>query len=519
MFWKRRAFVGLLLVFIVALTAGQVFAQSRLVVVSGTDAVTLDAHHITDSPSATVVEHVVETLLEWLPDGRIVPKLAESYTTSDDGRVWTLKLREGIFFHDGTPFNAEAVKYNIERIIDPNNAVTFAFLVDSITSVEVVDEYTVRFVTDEPFAPMINHLTHSATGMQSPTAIERLGDDAYSVNPVGTGPFVFSSWTAGDEIVLKRNDNYWGEPAKVDEVVFRVVPEDGPRMLMVTSGEAHVGVRVPPEMVSLLEMDPNVEVVRTPSVRTIYVALNNYQRAGAQPNPFADPRVRQAVNYAVDNEAINEFILSGVGQTVDAPVAGGVFGYQPIFSYEYNPERARQLLAEAGYPNGFATQLYAPNGRYLKDMEIAEAIQAMLADVGIDASIVTADWATYLEMTEVPAERSTVPMAMVGWGTVTGDADYGLYPLFHTTQWVPAGSSRSFYSNPEVDRLLDLARNNPDPQVREQTYKEAMTLIMEDAPWIFLHAEVQLTAVRKEAEGVIVHPSERVMAHYAELSR
>lgn len=513
----RSLLVLALFAFVFTFAGGQALAQNQLIIVSGTDAVTLDAHHITDSPSATVVEHVVEPLLEWKADGSIVPHLAEGYSVSDDGRVWTLNLRQGIAFHDGTPFNAEAVKFNIERIIDPANAVTFAFLVDSITSVEVVDEYTVQFVTDEPFAPMINHLTHSATGMQSPTAIREMGDDEYSLHPVGTGPFVFKSWTPGDEIVLERHDDYWGDAAKLDEVVFKVVPEDGPRMLMVQTGEAHVGVRVPPEMVDLLNADPNIEVVRTPSVRTIYVAFNNYQRADMGPNPFADERVRQAVNHAVDNEAINEFILSGVGQTVDAPVAPGVFGYQEIFTYEYDPEKAKRLLAEAGYPDGFKTELYAPNGRYLKDMEIAEAIQAMMADVGIEAEIITADWATYLDMTDIPAEESTVPMAMVGWGTVTGDADYGLYPLFHSTQWVPVGSSRAFYDNPGVDNLLDLARTTPDPGIREATYREAMTMIMEDAPWIFLHAEVQLTAVRNEVDGVVVHQSERVMAHDAEL--
>ena len=158
------------------------------------------------------------------------------------------------------------------------------------------------------------------------------------------------------------------------------------------------------------------------------------------------------------------------------------------------PAAARQLLAEAGYPNGFRTQLYAPSGRYLKDIEVAEAVQAMLADVGIQAEIVTMEWATYLDVTGQRAEDNPAPMIMLGWGTVTGDADYGLYPLFHTSQWVPAGSSRSFYSNAEVDRLLELARANPDPEVRLEAYREAMAIIMEEAPWLFLHAEVQLTA-------------------------
>lgn len=515
MYSFRRASVLLaLLAVAVVCFAGQAMAQRQLVIVSGTDAVTLDAHYITDSPSATVAEHIVETLLELTPDGNIVPKLAESYEVSADGRVWTLRLRRGITFHDGTPFNAEAVKYNIERIIDPANAVTFAFLLDAVTEVRVVDEYTVQLVTSEPFAPMINHLTHSATGIQSPAAIERYGDD-YAQNPVGTGPFMFKEWIAGDHITLVRNPNYWGDPAQVEEVVFRVVPEDGARMLMVQTGEAHVAVRVPPEMISVLDRDPNITVVRTPSVRVIYVALNNYQRADGPRNPFADVRVRQAVNYAVDNAAINEFILGGVGRALDAPVAPGVFGYQPIFQYEYNPEKARQLLAEAGYPNGFRTQLYSPNGRYLKDIEVAEAVQAQLAEVGIIAEIVTMEWATYLQTTNQPPEENPAPMMLLGWGTVTGDADYGLYPLFHTSQWVPTGSSRSFYSNPSVDELLELGRMNPNPSVRLATYREAMAMIMQDAPWLFLHAEVQLTAVRNEVEGVVVHPTERIMAHQA----
>src|SRR5690606_11648055 len=291
--------------------------------------------------------------------------------------------------------------------------------------------------------------------------------------------------------------------------------EDGARMLMVQTGEAHVAVRVPPEMVSVLERDPNIEVVNTPSVRTIYIGFNTYQRADRPKNPFADPRVRQAVNYAVDNEAINEFILGGMGRPSDAPIAPGIFGYQPIKTYEYNPEKARQLLAEAGYPNGFRTQLYSPSGRYLKDLEIAEAVQAQLAEVGIQAQIETLEWATYLDFTSRPAEESEAPMFLLGWGTVTGDADYGLFPLLHSSEWVPRGSNRTFYKNDRVDELLNLARTTPDPEARLAAYKEAMEIIMEDAPWLFLHAETQLTAIRTEVEGVIVHPTERIMAHGA----
>lgn len=512
-FVRRTVQLALLLGLALAVMAGPAFAQ-RLIIASGTDAVTLDAHYITDSPSATVSEHITEPLFELTPDGEIVPHLVESYDVNSDGTVWTLHLRKGIRFHDGTPFNAEAVKYNLERILDPANAVTFRFLIAPVTSVEVVDEYTVRLTTEAPFAPILAHLTHSSIGMLSPAAIEQYGEDI-SRNPVGTGPFKFKEWVRQDRIVLERNPDYWGEPAQVDELEFRVVPEDGARMLMVQTGEAHVAVRVPPEMVSVLDRDPNINVVNTPSLRTIYIGFNTYQRADRPKNPFTDARVRQAVNYAVDNEAINEFILGGMGRPSDAPISPGIFGYQPIKTYEYNPEKARQLLAEAGHPNGFRTQLYSPSGRYLKDLEVAEAVQAQLAEVGIEAEIVTLEWATYLEVTSRPADDSEAPMFLLGWGTVTGDADYGLFALLHSSEWVPSGSNRPFYKNERVDELLDMARTTPDPDARLAAYKEAMEIIMEDAPWLYLHAETQLTAIRAEVEGVIVHPTERILAHNA----
>src|SRR5690606_11594453 len=426
-FIRRALPLAALFALVLALLTGPVFAQGRLIIASGTDAVTLDAHRITDSPSATVSEHITETLFELTPDGRIVPHLVQSYEVSEDGLVWTMHLRHGIRFHDGTPFNAAAVRYNLERILDPANAVTFRFLISPVTSVDVVDEDTVRLTTAAPFAPILAHLTHSSIGMLSPAALERYGEDI-ARNPVGT-----------------------------------------------------------------------------------------YQRADRPKNPFTDARVRQAFDYAVDNAAINEFILGGMGRPSDAPIAPGIFGYAALGGYEYNPEKARQLLAEAGYPNGFRVRFYSPSGRYLKDLEVAEAVQAQLAGVGIQAEIVTLEWATYLDVTNRPADENEVPMFLLGWGTVTGDADYGLYPLFHSSQWVPTGSNRAFYSNPRVDGLLDMARTTPDEAVRRAAYREAMQIIMEDAPWLFLHAETQITAIRTNVEGVIVHPTERIIASHARI--
>lgn len=490
------------------LLGGLATAQQILIVAQGTDAVTLDAADITDSPSATVSSHIAETLFELTPEGTIVPLLAESYEVSPDGKVWTIKLRQGVTFHDGTPFNAEAVKFNINRFLDPANAFAFRFLLDRVASVEVVDEYTVRFNLNTTFAPFLSHLTHNSVAMQSPTAIERFGE-AFRDNPVGTGPFRFVSWIKGRQIDLATFENYWGERPGIDGVRFLAVPEATTRMAMVETGEAHVAVRVPPHDVPRLDAHPDITVDNTSSVRTIYIYFNHTKE------PFTDVRVRRAINHAVDKKEIAEFLLGGAARPSDAPISPGIFGYTPIGFFEYNPELARQLLAEAGFPDGFSTTLYSPTGRYVMDIQIAEAVQSMLADVGITAEIVTLEWAAYLERTRQPADVNEVPMAMLGWGTVTGDADYGLFPLFHTSQHVPAGSNRSFFSNPLVDALLDEGRTTLDPERRKQIYYEAMRIIWEDAAWLFLHSETQLTAIRDEVQGFVVHPTERFLAHRA----
>jgi peptide/nickel transport system substrate-binding protein len=267
-----------------------------------------------------------------------------------------------------------------------------------------------------------------------------------------------------------------------------------------------VAVRVPPQDIARLNANPAVTVENVSSLRTIFIYFNHLQE------PFTDVRVRQAVNYAVNKQDIAEFVLGGAVRVSDAPIAPGIFGYTPVGNYDYDPERARELLADAGYPDGFTTTLYSPTGRYLQDIQVSEAIQSQLAEVGITATIETLEWSAYLAKTNEGPETNEVPFAMLGWGTVTGDADYGLYALFHTSQHRPNGSNRAFYSNSVVDALLDQARTNPDASLRQQLYADAMQLIWDDAAWLFLHSETQLVAVREEVEGLVIHPTERVLA-------
>jgi peptide/nickel transport system substrate-binding protein len=208
-------------------------------------------------------------------------------------------------------------------------------------------------------------------------------------------------------------------------------------------------------------------------------------------------------------EEIAEFVHAGTARPSDAAIAPGIFGYTPVGRYAYDPERARQLLAEAGYPNGFDTQLFSPTARYPLDIQTSEAIQSQLAEVGINASIETMEWNAYIAMTGRPVDENEITMAMLGWGTVTGDADYGLYALFHTSQHPPVGFNRGFYSNPEIDSLLDDARSTNDPELRQSLYAMALQILRDDAAWLFLYSEAQIVAIRDDVQGLIIHPTER----------
>lgn len=500
---KRLARLGFVLLAALTLTAWA--SAQNLVIAQGTDAVTLDPHDVTDSPTASIVSHMYETLFELMPDGSIEPNLAESYEVSDDSTVWTINLREGVTFHDGTPMTAEVVKGSMDRFLDPDNAFTFRFLLDRIDEVVVTGPLQIELRLATPFAPLLAHLTHNTTAIVLPSAVEEFGE-AFGENAVGTGPFMLDAWDRGSRIDMVVNEDYWGDVPAIDGVSFLAVPENTTRMALVESGEAHVAVRVPPQDIARLNAAPDITVENVSSLRTIYMYFNHTLE------PFDDVRVRQAFNHAVDKQEIAEFVLGGAVRPSDAAIAPGIFGYTDVGEYEYDPERARELLAEAGFEDGLSTTLYSPSGRYLQDIQITEAIQSQLAEVGIDATIETLEWSAYLDKTREPAGENDVPVALLGWGTVTGDADYGLYALFHTSQHVPDGSNRAFYSNPVVDDLLDEARVTPDPSVRESLYADALQIVRDDAPWLFLHSETQLVAVNDAVEGLVIHPTERVLA-------
>jgi ABC-type transport system substrate-binding protein len=307
---------------------------------------------------------------------------------------------------------------------------------------------------------------------------------------------------------LVRNPDYWGDMPMIDPLEFRVVREDGARVVEIEAGTVDVAVRIPPSEADRLAANPNIDIIETPGLRTIYIFFNVTEE------PFTDVRVRQAVNYAVDVEAIVRDLFEGAARVSDAPIAPAVFGYSAQTPYARDLDRARSLLADAGVPEGTTVTLYHPTARYIQDALVADAVRAQINEAGLNVVLQTLEWPQYVPHVRRTAPENDIQFAMLGWGTVTMDADYGLFALFHSSEH-PPGFNGSFYDNPEVDRLLDEARIVIDPDERRRLYDEAISIIWEDAPWLFLYSEVQLTAVRSNVDGFIVHPDESLIATFA----
>ncbi|GEN50095.1 glutathione ABC transporter substrate-binding protein [Alkalibacterium pelagium] len=479
------------------------------------DAVSLDPHGSNDTPSSNVAYNIYEALLIQDENMELQPGLATEWEMVDD-LTWQFTLREDVTFHDGSEFNADVVQANFERILDEEIASPRAFLYEMVEEINVVDDYTVEFVTEYPFSPLPAHIAHNGGGLMSAEviaedyeAIEN-GSEPGSVineNPVGTGPFVFESWTPGDEIVLNRNEDYWGGAPALDSITFRVVPEGSTRLADLETGAIHISDPLSPSDVSRVEGTDGMSVNSQPSVGLSYIGFN------AQKEPFDDPLVRQAISKAIDKDTIINGIYDGVGLPAESPLAPDVFGYdENVSGLEYNVEEARELLAEAGYEDGFSTTLWTNDNQ--DRIDTATAVQAQLQEIGIDVEIEQVEWGAYLEDTAAGEHD----MFILGWTTVTGDADYGMYPLFHSDNYGEAGN-RTFFSTDELDSLLEEARQSSDEDERLDLYSRAQEILVDEAPMLYIHHQEFLLAVSDDVEGLWQHPTGILMLRDVSLNQ
>ncbi|WP_257348100.1 glutathione ABC transporter substrate-binding protein [Pseudalkalibacillus decolorationis] len=463
----------------------------ELTYASTTKAVGLSPIETNDSVSSRVIEQIYETLFVRDPKTmEIVPKLAKSYETPDS-KTWVIKLKEGIKFHDGTDFNAEAVKYTFDKFRDPETAAPRASLLEPIESVEVKDQYTVVIKTKEPYGPMLAALSHTNASIVSPTADKK---GSLNKEPVGTGPFKFVEWATGDHITLEANQEYWKDAPKLQKVTFKVVPEVNTAVSMLQTGEVQFIDGLTPQQLPRLEKLKNVEIMKEEGTPVSYLGFN------MKKEPTSDLKFRQAVAHAINREAYVKK-LKGLGVQSNSIIGPKVFGYDKAaekLGYNYDPEKSKQLLKENGYEGTTLKILAANTGNY---MMMAEIVQAQLKKVGINAQIESMEWGTFLDV----SKKGDFDITFLGWTNSTADGSELLYPNLHSDN---AGSSnRTQYSSPEFDKLVDESRTIVDQEKRKQKLMEANELAVKDAAWVVMNHGVVTAAYDKSVKGLEMDPT------------
>lgn len=467
----------------------------------------LDPTNVNDTLSQTSLRLIYQGLFGFDAEMNLIPLLAEGYESNADATEFTITLREGVSFHDGTTFDAEAVKVNIDRLRNPDNNLSRRSLVSMVSEVEVVDDRTVKLILDAPFGAMIASLAHPGAMMISPAALEEFGSDI-GRNPVGTGAFTFTNWSA-DTLEVARNDDYWKGPAKVENIIIRSVPESGARMAMLQTGEAQFVPNFPPELMQVVQNNPDLQVETSPSIVEWYVALNNTKE------PFGNQLVRQALNHAVDKDAFCQVVFSGLCTPADSIIPKGLAFHVPVGEYEYDLDRARELMAEAGYADGFSTEVWANSNT--ESLRAVQFLQQQLAQIGVEVNVVPleAGVAAQRIWSVESAEDAEVQMYYGGWSSSTGDADWGIRPLLLGENTPPSMFNVAYYEDPELDAAINGAIGTADPEERAAFYETAQLLAWEGAPWIFLGVTDLIAAQTTDVTGIHMLPDRGFLLEYA----
>jgi peptide/nickel transport system substrate-binding protein len=494
-----------------AFSAGQAVAQTPpgvLVVGQIAEPKSLDPAADTAVNDFRILVNMYDGLVRYR-DGtlQVEPDLATSWTISDDGKVYTFKLRKGVKFHDGTPFNAEAVKYNFDRMLDKNHPehdtgpFPLAFFFSSIDKVEVVDDLTVKFTLKQPYAPFLSNLAYPTGLIVSPTAVKKYGKD-FGRHPVGTGPFKFEEWDSNAKVVVSRNDDYWGGAPKLDAVVFRPITDANTRVAELMAGGIDLMVEVPPDSLKNLSGDANYKVYQQAGPHLWFLILNMKE------GPFKDKRVRQAVNYAINKKALVDNVLQGTAEIAAGPTPPA-FGWaydKKLKPYPYDVAKAKKLIKEAGAEGKEVTFYVTEGGSGMLDpIPMGAAIQADLAKVGLKVKIETYEWNTFLGKVN-PGLEGKADMAEMAW--MTNDPDTLPYLALRTDAWPDKGGFNSgYYSNPKVDELLERARTSTDQAERAKLYRQMQEIVHDDAPWAFIANWKQNAVSSAAVKGFKLQPS------------
>jgi glutathione transport system substrate-binding protein len=498
---------ALLATFLALALAGPALAGRDVVLAIGGQPETLDPYNTSTTLTQAVTKSFYQGMFQFDKDLKIQNVLAESYTVSKDGLVYTMELRKGVKFHDGTDFNAEAVKVTLDRAVNPENKLVSYNRFNRIDKIEVAAPYTVRITLKEPFAPLINYLAHPNAAMISPAALKKYGKDI-AFNPVGTGPFTFVEWKQTDFVKAKKFDGYWkkGYP-KVDTVTWKPVLENNTRAAMLQTGETDFAFPLPYEQADALKKNPKLNIVTSPSIITRYISFNMLQK------PLDNLKVRQAINYAINKEALAKVAFGGYAFPAEGVVPQGVKYAHKMAPWPYDPKKARELLKEAGYPNGFETVLWSAYTTTTAQKTI-QFVQQQLGQVGIKLSLLALEPGQRTEWVFAAPDPQTAKVRMYygGWSASTGESDLAMRGVFATESWPPKQNNTAYYSNAKVDAAIAGALKSVDEKEKTSLYREAQEQIMKDMVWAPLVTERNLYATSKRLSGVYVMPDGNINA-------
>lgn len=466
--------------------------KNVLTVAQVADAKILDPIKAQDVYTANAMRQIYNNLVKMNTKMEIQPDLAESWENPDT-KTWIFHLRKGVKFHNGEELTAKDVKFSIERILDPKAASPGKRLVNEVEDITVVDPYTLKIVTKSSFAPLLTNLTRYEMAIVNEKAVTEAGDD-YANHPVGTGPFMFKEHHNGDKVTLDRFDGYFEGPAKIAQVVYRAIPEDATRAIELESGGVDISCNFPPQEFDRISKDDRFVPIDALFQATTYVGINTKIK------PFDNKLVRQAINYAVDKDAIIAAVFFGRGTPSYGPLSPSIWGFDESLKhvYPYDPEKAKKLLKEAGFANGFECIIWTDPRTERKS--VVEMVQAYLSQVGISARIEIFEWGKFLAETRKGAKG----LFVLGW-TGTGDADGGLYARFHSSGI--GQHNRSQWANAELDALLEAGRTTIDQAKRKEIYKKAQAIIIEEAPDLFIGISKNLAVLRKGVKGFELMPN------------
>ena len=461
--------------------------KNTLTWAQGADVTSLDPHQGKETPAVQVNTQIFDTLVTVDPEtNEVVPQIAESWEQTDD-QTYVFKIREGIKFHDGSDLTAEDVKFSLDRA---RNSAAVSYIVNFIEEVTVDDDHTVTVKTTAPYAPTLRNLAIPFAAIV-PKAVVEADENAFIQNPVGSGPYKFVEWNHGDHVTLKAFDDYYAGKPETENLIMKVIPETSQRTIALETGEVDLAYDLAVNDIPKVNSDDKLTVYEIPSPTCWYVSMNMNKK------PFDNPKVREAMSMAIDRQTIIDTINAGSGQTADAIIAPAVFGYYSTGVKEYNPTKAKELLAEAGYPNGFSTTLWVNDNQ--SRIEMCQAMQAMLLEVGVQCNLEVLEFGSFISRTTAGDHD----LAYFGWTTSSGDADYSYYSLEHSTQQGAAGN-RSFLADPDVDKLIEEARSNTNEEERKELYKELAIKLDEINNNIPVYYSSINVGANKKVEGFVM---------------